>query len=382
MEIPFVEPYQTGDEAANIAEALQGRWIAGDNALTRQCQGLLRQLTGFRYALLTPSCTAALEMAGLLADLAPGDEVVMPSFTFPSTANAVVLSGAVPVFVDIRPDTLNIDERLIEDAITARTKAIFVVHYAGVSCEMDTTRAIADRYGLLVLEDAAQALMSSYKDRPVGTLGHMSAISFHETKNIHCGEGGAFLTNDETLAKRAEIVREKGTNRSAFFRGETDKYSWVDIGSSYLPNELSAAFLLAQLRQAEAITAERRSIWARYHDAFAGLESSGRARRPTVPAECRHNGHIYYLLLPSLEARQSFIDFMRTQSIHATSHYVPLHSSVAGRKYGRAAGTLDVTDRIAEGLVRLPLWCGMAEEKIARVIDATNVALSATGRSR
>lgn len=370
ISIPFVEPYQTGAEAGRLQDALRSVRLAGDNALTRHCQNWLRDKLGARCALLTPSGTAALEMAAILAGLTTGDEVIMPSYTFSSTANAVVLRGAVPVFIDIRADTLNIDETLIEAAITPRTKAIFVVHYAGIPCEMDTIRAIAAKYKLLVLEDAAQALLSSYKGRAAGRLGDMAAFSFHETKNIQCGEGGAFVCDDEVLAHRAEIVREKGTNRSAFFRGEVDKYTWIDVGSSYLPSELSAAMLAAQLQRAEAITAERLTIWDKYQSAFAGLEQHGRLRRPIVPDDCRHNAHIYYLLMPDLTARLSFMQALRERGVQTTSHYVPLHSAPAGRKYGRAAESFTVTDQVSDGLVRLPLWCGMGDAKVAQVVES------------
>lgn len=370
IAIPFVEPYQTGAERSRLNDALAAIRLAGDNALTRQCQSWLRETLGAHCALITPSGTAALEMAAILADLGHGDEVIMPSYTFSSTANAVVLRGAVPVFVDIRKDTLNIDESLIEAAITPRTKAIFVVHYAGVPCEMDSICAIAAKHDLLVLEDAAQALMSRYKGRPAGRLGHMGAFSFHETKNVQCGEGGAFICDDEAFARRAEILREKGTNRSAFFRGEVDKYTWIDVGSSYLPSELGAAMLSVQLQRAEAITVERLSIWNRYHETFMPLEQRGLLRRPTIPAECDHNAHIYYLLMPSLQQRLAFMQALREHGVQTTSHYVPLHSAPAGRKYGRSEGSLVVTDQVSDSLVRLPLWCGMGDAKVSQVIDA------------
>ena len=367
LSIPFNRPYMTGKELGYIAEAHANGHLSGDGPFTRRCNAWLEKAIGARKALLTHSCTAALEMAALLADLTLGDEVIMPSFTFVSTANAFVLRGAVPVFVDIRPDTLNIDEALIEAAITSRTRAICVVHYAGVGCEMDAINAIAERHGLLVIEDAAQGIMADYKGRPLGSLGHLAALSFHETKNLISGEGGALLINDERFAERAEIIREKGTNRSQFFRGQVDKYTWVDVGSSYLPSEIVAAFLYAQMEEAERITRERLAIWNRYHAAFADYEAQGRLRRPIVPAHCRHNAHMYYLLLPDLDTRTHFIATLKVNGIHPVFHYIPLHSSPAGQRYGRASGALDVTDRVSDCLVRLPLWLAGMDQQ--RVID-------------
>jgi dTDP-4-amino-4,6-dideoxygalactose transaminase len=292
-----------------------------------------------------------------------------------STANAFVLRGAIPVFVDVRPDTLNIDEARIEAAITRRTKAIVVVHYAGVACEMDAITSIARRHGLMLIEDAAQALGASYRGRPLGSFGELAALSFHETKNLISGEGGALLVNAPGLAARAEMVREKGTNRSAYFRGEVDKYTWVDVGSSFLPSDIIAAFLWAQLEQAEAITERRRALWGRYHEAFADLEQAGRATRPVVPQYASANAHSYFLLLADLERRQRFIDTLRPQGVHCVFHYVPLHSSPAGRKLGRASGKLPVTDSVAERLVRLPLWIGL-EAHQDYVIDRCRRALA------
>lgn len=357
--IPFNVPPLKGRESTYLQEALASRHLSGDGPFTRRCHQWLEEHTGTRKALLTHSCTAALEMSALLADLGPGDEVIMPSFTFVSTANAVVLRGAVPVFVDIREDTLNIDETLIEAAITPKTKAIFVVHYAGVSCEMDTIQTIADQHGLLLLEDAAQGLLAAYKGRPLGTIGHLGALSFHETKNVISGEGGALLIGDERFKARAEIIREKGTNRSQFFRGQVDKYTWVDLGSSYLPSELIAAVLLAQLESAREITNERLELWHRYHEAFAPLERERRVRRPVVPAECTHNGHIYYLLTSSLEERTALLEHLKSRGIGAVFHYVPLHSSPAGRKHARVHGSLARTETLSDRLVRLPLWAGL-----------------------
>lgn len=363
MIIPFNRPYLVGRELDNITRAHALGQLSGDGSFTRTCHAWLEQRTGACKALLTHSCTAALEMAAILLDLQPGDEVIMPSFTFVSTANAFVLRGAVPVFVDIRTDTLNIDEALIEQAITPRTRAICVVHYAGVACEMDAIMVIAARHGLKVIEDAAQGILSSYKGRALGSIGDLAALSFHETKNVISGEGGALLVNDPALIERAEVIREKGTNRSKFFRGQVDKYTWVDIGSSYLPSELIAAFLAAQLDEADGINARRLAIWNRYHAWAAPLEKNGKLRRPIVPAHCIHNAHMYFLLLGGLDARTHFIDAMMTAGIGAVFHYIPLHSSPAGRRYGRAAAALPHTDAASDRLVRLPLWVGLEDQQ-------------------
>ncbi len=365
----------TGKELYYISQAHHFGQLSGDGPFTKKCHELLERLTGCRKALLTHSCTAALEMAALLAELKPGDEVIMPSFTFVSTANAFVLRGAVPVFVDVRMDTFNIDETKIEAAITKRTVAIVAVHYAGVGCEMDAIMAIAARRGLLVIEDAAQGLMASYKGKKLGAIGHLGTVSFHETKNITSGEGGAFLINDERFIERAEIIREKGTNRSRFFRGQVDKYTWVDMGSSYLPGELIAAFLYAQLEEAGDITLRRLKIWNAYHQAFAELENKKMVRRPYVPAECVHNAHMYYLLLPSLEKRARFIELMKKAGIMTVFHYIPLHSSTAGRKYCRVNGSMQVTDLVSDRLVRLPLWTDMGEDDRAMVISGVKRAV-------
>jgi dTDP-4-amino-4,6-dideoxygalactose transaminase len=361
MNIPFNRPYLVGKELNYIAQAHANGQLSGDGTFTRQCHAWLEQKTGASKALLTHSCTAALEMAAMLLDLAPGDEVIMPSFTFVSTANAFVLRGAKPVFVDIRPDTLNVDEILIERAITPRTKAICVVHYAGVSCNMHAILAIAKRYGLPVIEDAAQGILSTYDGRALGSMGDLAALSFHETKNVISGEGGALLINNPALIERAEIIREKGTNRSKFFRGQVDKYTWVDIGSSYLPSELIAAFLAAQLEQAEDITRRRLAIWDRYQAWAESLEQQGLVRRPIVPSDCTHNAHMYYLLLSDLHARTSFIEAMKEAGIGTVFHYIPLHSSPAGIRYGRSGSELSVTDAMSNRLVRLPLWIGIEE---------------------
>ncbi len=309
-------------------------------------------------------------MTAILAEIQPGDEVIMPSYTFVSTANAFVLRGGVPVFVDIRPDTLNLDETKIEDAITSRTKAIVPVHYAGVSCEMETIMAIAERHNLLVIEDAAQGILSTYKGRPLGSIGHMAALSFHESKNITSGHGGALLFNCPYWDERAEIIWEKGTNRSEFFRGNVDKYTWVDIGSSYLPSEITAAFLYAQLEEAETITQGRLDIWNNYHKAFAELECSQDVRRPIIPSECRHNGHIYYLILPGSEHRKLLLEQLKAAGIQSFFHYVPLHTAPAGKRYGRVNSDLPHTQLTGDCLVRLPLWTGMESNDIRRVIEA------------
>ena len=374
MVIPFNKPYMTGKELWYVAQAHANGHLAGDGDFSKRCCAWLEHRTGCCKALLTHSCTAALEMAALLADIGPGDEIIIPSYTFVSTANAFALRGGVPVFVDIRPDTLNIDETRIEAAITPRTKAIVPVHYAGVGCEMDAIMAIAQRHRLLVIEDAAQGILSTYKGRPLGSIGHMAALSFHETKNIISGEGGALLVNDARFADRAEIIREKGTNRSQFFRGQVDKYTWVDVGSSYLPGELIAAFLWAQMEEADAITRRRLDLWATYHQRFAALETSGRVRRPMLPSDCGHNAHMYYLLLPDLAARTAFIAQMKAREIHPVFHYVPLHSSPQGSVLGRTVGSMAHTNSLSERLVRLPLWLGL-DEHIQRVADEVVAAL-------
>lgn len=366
--IPFNKPYMTGRELWYIAQAHTNGHLAGDGMFTKNCHAWLEARTGGSKALLTHSCTAALEMAVILADIQPGDEVIMPSYTFVSTANAFVLRGGVPVFVDIRRDTLNIDESKIEAAITPRTKAIVPVHYAGVACEMDTIMDIAQRHKLLVIEDAAQGIMSTYKGKPLGSIGHLGAYSFHETKNIIAGEGGALLINDERFAERAEIIREKGTNRSQFFRGQVDKYTWVDTGSSYLPGEVIAAFLWAQMEEADGITLRRLAIWEHYHESLASLEMAGLLRRPIVTENCQHNAHMYYILLESLAQRTEFIQKLSEQKINSVFHYVPLHSSPAGTKYGRVSGVLKNTEELSDRLLRLPLWIGITEQQQAKVV--------------
>ena len=351
-----------------IQNAVNSRNISGDGQYTKQCTELLSKSLNISNVLLTHSATAALEMASMLAELQSGDEVIMPSFAFVSTANAVVLRGATPVFIDIRPDTLNIDELLIEQAITSKTKAVIVVHYAGVACEMDVIMDIAKRYGLILIEDAAQAVMSTYKGKALGAIGDMGALSFHATKNISCGEGGAFITGNPEVAERAEIIREKGTNRSKFFRGEVDKYTWVSTGSSYLPSELSAAYLAAQLMHADSITERRRAIWDKFQFAFKVFEDGDQLICPTVPRDCGHNGHIYYLLLQNLEMRTQFIEKMKELGIGCAFHYVPLHSAPNALINTRTATSMKITNRVSDCIVRLPIYPDM-ETKVDFVIE-------------
>jgi dTDP-4-amino-4,6-dideoxygalactose transaminase len=368
--VPFNRPHLTGKELEYIGAAADAGQLAGDGAFTKKCQDWLETSTGAKKALLTNSCTAALEMAAILAEIGPGDEVIMPSYTFVSTANAFVLRGGVPVFVDIREDTLNLDESLIEEAVTPRTKAIVPVHYAGVSCDMDAIMDVAQRHGLLVIEDAAQGIMSSYRDRSLGSIGHLACLSFHETKNIISGHGGALLINDERFTERAEIIREKGTNRSQFFRGLVDRYTWVDIGSSFLPGEVTAAFLWAQMEQAEAITAKRIALWSLYHGALERCEAAGVVRRPVVPSECKHNAHMYHIVMGSPEDRAVLVAALAARGLHAVFHYVPLHSSPAGMRVGRVSGNLRQTDTLAERVLRLPFWLGLGSDSIQCVVAA------------
>lgn len=366
--IPFNKPYMTGRELEYIGEAHRNGMLAGDGAFTKRCHEWIERRTGCSKALLTHSCTAALEMAALLIDIGPGDEVIMPSYTFVSTANAFVLRGATPVFVDVREDTLNLDERLVEGAVTNRTRAIVPVHYAGVGCEMDAIMSIAARHGLRVVEDAAQAVMATYKGRALGSIGDLGTYSFHETKNVISGEGGGLLVNDPALVARAEIVREKGTDRSRFFRGQVDKYTWQETGSSFLPGEIVAAFLWAQLAEADRITAARHASWERYHAMLGPLEAKGVIRRPIVPDGCGHNAHMYYVLLAPGSDRAGVIGEFRRCDIWPVFHYVPLHSSPAGLRYGRSHGEMSVTDSIAARLLRLPLWVGITEAEQAEVV--------------
>lgn len=381
--IPFNKPYRTGHEAELMEEALHNAHLSSDGPFTQRCKAWLEETTGTPSALLVHSATAALEEAAILSEVGPGDEVIMPSFTFVTTATAFLLRGATPVFVDIREDTLNLDEEQVAAAITPRTKAIAAVHYAGVGCEMNRLRELADNAGAILVEDAAQALMSTYEGQPLGAMGHLGAISFHETKNVTCGEGGALLVNDPDMVRRAEIVRDKGTNRKEFFRGQVDKYTWVDVGSSFGMSEVSAAFLWAQLGEAQSITERRLAVWRRYDDAFAPLEEAGLVRRPVVPANTAHNAHLYYLLAPDLEARAAILKRLNELEVNAVFHYVPLHSSPAGLKHGRAHGDLHLTTDLSERLFRLPLWVGMTDDEIDRVIGAVEVAVAETleGRS-
>ena len=374
--IPFNQPYSTGKEIDYAAETQRNYHLSGDGPFTKRCHRWIEEQTGCAKALLTHSCTSALDMAALLLDIKSGDEVIVPSYTFVSTANAFVLRGAVPVFVDIREDTLNLDERLIEEAITTRTRAIVPVHYAGVSCEMDAIAAIARRHNLRIVEDAAQGIMAGYKNRALGAIGDLGTFSFHETKNISSGEGGSLLVRDAELAQRAEIIREKGTDRGRFFRGEVDKYTWQDIGSSFLPNEMTAAFLWAQLEQAQRITSERLAIWRRYHDLLEPLEQRGLLRRPIVPADCQHNGHMYYILLAPEIDRQQVLGGLKQNGIGSVFHYVPLHSSPAGTRYGRAHGDLALTTSLSQRLVRLPMWFGLSETQQQRVCDVLAALVS------
>jgi len=371
MKIPFNKPTTVGAELANIADTLTRGHLSGDGYYTKRCHQWLEQRLNCEHALLTHSCTGALEIAAILCDLAPGDEVIMPSYTFVSTANAFVLRGAVPVFVDVKHDTINMDETLIEAAITPRTRAIAVVHYAGLACEMDSIMAIAARHNLLVVEDAAQALLATYKGRNLGTIGHLGCFSFHETKNLLSGEGGALLINDKRFAERAEIIREKGTNRSRFLRGEVDKYTWVDIGSSYLPSDLIAAFLDAQLAHADEVIARRRAIWARYHAGLSELAAVGEIELPIeAPVDCGPNGHLFYVLAESMDTRIALASHLKLRDVFAVSHYVPLHSSPAGSKWGRVGSTMEVTDDLYERLLRLPIYYAMTDVQVDTVIDS------------
>ncbi len=367
--IPFNRPAVVGREQEYMQQALQSGHLSGDGAFTARCHAMLEAITGAPKVLLTTSCTHALEMAMLLAGVGPDDEVLCPAFTFVSSVNAFVLRGARPVFVDIRPDTLNIDERLVEAAITPHTKALVVVHYAGVGCEMDPLMALAERYDLTVVEDNAHGLFGRYHGRDLGSFGAMSTLSFHETKNLTCGEGGALVLNDGALVERAEIIREKGTNRSRFYRGQIDKYTWVDVGSSYLPSDLLAAYLCAQLEARERVQARRRAIWDGYDSALAAWADASGISRPQVPAHCEHPAHIYYLLLPSLEARTRLLADLRRAMILLTFHYQPLHLSEMGRQFGGREGQCPVTEEVADRLVRLPVFFELSAPEQARIVD-------------
>lgn len=367
--IPFNRPTFVGTEPEYIAQALTGGHLSGDGPFTRRCHTLLEGALGVRKALLTTSCTHALEMAALLLDIQPGDEVICPAFTFVSTINAFVLRGARPIFADVRPDTLNLDERQLEALITPRTRAIVPVHYAGVACEMDAIMEIAARHGIAVVEDNAHGLFGRYRGQPLGSFGVMATQSFHETKNFTCGEGGALLINAADYVERAEIIREKGTNRSRFFRGQVDKYSWVDVGSSYLPSELLAAHLFGQLEAREQIQATRRRVWDFYHDQLHGWAEEHGVQQPRVPAHCDQTYHLYYLLMPSLAARQALIAHLKARGIGSAFHYLPLHLSDMGRRFGGRAGDCPVTERSSDHLVRLPFHNALTEDDLARVIE-------------
>ncbi len=374
-KIPFNKPFVAGKELYYIAQAVESGHLAGDGSFTKKCNFWLEEHFGARKAMLTHSCTAALEIAAILCDIQPGDEFIVPSFTFVSTVNAFVLRGGVPVFVDIRPDTLNLDENLIEAAITPKTKVIVPVHYAGVGCNMDAIMAIAQRHNLLVVEDAAQGVCATYKDRYLGTIGHLGCFSFHETKNFICGEGGALLINDARFCDRAEIIREKGTNRSQFFRGMVDKYTWVDIGSSYLPSEIVAAFLYAQLEESDKITEKRLAIWNHYHALLEPLEQQGFLQRPVdSPETDGHNAHMYHILLPDLETRTKLIQSLKQQQITAVFHYIPLHTSPMGKKLTTQQFNLPITDNIADRLLRLPCYYELTPEDIQRIVNTISRA--------
>jgi dTDP-4-amino-4,6-dideoxygalactose transaminase len=369
LRIPFNQPGVAGKELDYVAEAARSGHVAGDGPFTRKCHEWLEQSLGVHRALLTTSCSDALEMAALLLKLAPGDEVVVPSFAFVTTASAFVLHGARPVFIDIRPDTLNLDETQLERLVTPRTRAIVVLHYAAVACEMDPILDIAARRGIAVIEDNAHGLLARYQGRYLGTMGSLATQSFHETKNFHCGEGGALLINDPQYAERAEIVREKGTNRSRFFRGQVDKYTWVDVGSSFLPSDLLAAFLWGQFEAADCIQQRRRRIWERYRVELAGWAEAGGVRLPVTPAHCEQSYHMFYLLLPSVERRQALIAHLKSHGILAVFHYLPLHLSDMGRKLGGRPGDCPVTEEVSDRLLRLPLYYDLSENQQSEVID-------------
>lgn len=368
--IKFNIPPYSGKEEEYMMEAVKAHKICGDGEFTKKCNKWLEERTGCSKALLTTSCTHATELAAFLADIGPGDEVIMPSYTFVSTANAFVVRGAVPVFIDIRPDTMNIDEKLIEDAITDRTKAIAPVHYAGVSCEMDTIMDIAKRHGLKVIEDAAQGVMSSYKGKELGSIGDLGCYSFHETKNYSMGEGGALLINDPELTERAEIIREKGTNRSKFFRGQIDKYTWVDEGSSYLPSDLNAAYLWAQLEVADQIYQDRMKSWDIYYSELKELSDNGVIDLPVIPEGCVHNAHMFYIKARDLEERTGLIAFLKDKGISSVFHYIPLHSAPAGLRFGRFHGEDKYTTKESERLLRLPMYYGLTEDDVHIVCSA------------
>lgn len=376
FRIPFNRPFIAGRELYYIAQAVTYGNLAGDGHYTQQCSKVLQERFSVAKVLMTPSCTAGLELACMLVELGPGDEVILPSFTFVSTANAVVRTGAMPVFVDVRPDTLNLDENLIEGAITPKTKAILAVHYAGVSCEMSRILEVARKHGLVVLEDAAQGVNSFYDGKALGSLGELGTYSFHETKNYICGEGGALCVNDAEYLERAEILRDKGTNRQKFLRGEIDKYTWVDVGSSFIPSELSAAFLFGQLEQLDPISERRRKIYKFYRRHLKPLEAEGRLRLPVIPEDCTSNYHMFYLLLPDAQTRNKLLEHLRSKGIQAVFHYVPLHSSPMGNRFGYKAGDLPVTEQSSERLLRLPFYHDITEEEQLLVVEEVRAFLS------
>ncbi|HNP59798.1 MAG TPA: dTDP-4-amino-4,6-dideoxygalactose transaminase [Nitrospirales bacterium] len=373
--IPFNKPFIAGKELYYIAQAVTFGNLAGDGYFTKKCSELFEKQFGVHKVLMTPSCTAALEMAAMLCNLGPGDEVILPSYTFVSTANAIVRLGAKPVFVDIRPDTLNLDENRVEEAITPKTKAILPVHYAGIACEMDHIMAIAKKHALLVIEDAAQGVGAYYKNRALGTIGHLGTYSFHETKNYICGEGGALCINDPGMIRRAEIIRDKGTNRSEFFRGEVDKYTWVDIGSSYVPSEIVCAFLYAQLEMLDSIAERRRGIFKRYRMLLRPLEIQGLLSLPTIPGDCKSNFHMFYILLPDIETRDALMGYLRQQNILAVFHFVPLHSSPMGQKFGYIEGDFPITEQLSGRLLRLPFYYEMTEKEQEYIIKCITEGL-------
>jgi dTDP-4-amino-4,6-dideoxygalactose transaminase len=370
--IDFNRPFIAKKQIEYIQEAIHSGHISGDGQFTKKCHAWLENYLGVKKALLTTNCTHALEMSALLLDLKPGDEVITPSFTFVSTVNAFILRGAKPVFADIRPDTLNIDENQIEDLVNEKTRAVYVVHYAGVGCEMDKILEIANRHDLQVVEDNAHGLFGKYQGKLLGTFGTMACQSFHETKNISSGEGGALLINDENLVERAEIIREKGTDRSKFFRGQIDKYSWVDLGSSYLPSEIIAAVLYSQLEEADKIQHKRKSIWERYFQGLGEWAAESKIKLPTVPTNCTQSYHLFYMLLSNLEERQRFIQYLRENQIYSVFHYVPLHTSAMGRKFGYHEGDLPITEEMSDCLVRLPFYFDLSEEDHDQVISVIN----------
>lgn len=369
--IPFNKPPYTGNEDQFVARSMRSARLSGDGEFSKHCQAWFEDELDCKKALLTPSCTQALEMAALLIDIKAGDEVIMPSFTFVSTANAFAMRGAKIIFVDVSPETMNMDASLVEAAITEHTRAIVPVHYAGVGCDMDMIMGLAEQHGLFVIEDAAQGMGAAYKGRPLGTIGHLGAFSFHETKNYTSGgEGGLLIINDDRFVERAEIIREKGTNRSQFFRGMVDKYTWVDIGSSYLPSDLQAAYLWGQLQEVERIKLDRMNTWRFYFDSFMLLAESGRIELPHIPEDCAHNAHMFYLKLRDIEERTAFLAHLKAHDVMAVFHYVPLHTSPAGKMLGRLVGADQFTTQESERLARLPLWFGMSEGERMQVVDA------------